>query len=406
MNKTVPTLVPQYLKQFSCIGSACEDNCCLTNWIINVDRSTYKKYKNERDPELSGLLNKYVKRNRAENVSDMNYATIKLTECGCAFLTEDKLCSLQLKKGADYLSHTCVRYPRFTNFAAGRMEISASVSCPEVARVALLNPEPMQFDIENQPAENRMLYGLRVHDGDTLFWDLRIFTIEVLQNRSYPLADRLILLGLFYRKVQEKLDTKQTAEIPALISSFRTLVAQSGFDQELRSISPQLTVQIALIKEVASGRGMVGVVNERYSECYSEFLAGVGLTEEATLGEITKRYQQAYEQYYLPFMGDHEYIYENYLVNYVFKEMFPYFPQEANMFERFMIMVLHYAMIKVHLIGMAGFHKGLTMELIVKCIQSYSKSFEHNKKYISIMLDWVKENQFNSMPYVTILIKN
>ena len=37
-------LVPQYLKDFTCIGSNCEETCCK-NWKITVDKETYKKYK-------------------------------------------------------------------------------------------------------------------------------------------------------------------------------------------------------------------------------------------------------------------------------------------------------------------------------------------------------------------------
>ena len=35
---------PSYLKNFKCIGGACEDTCCA-GWSIEVDEGTYKKYK-------------------------------------------------------------------------------------------------------------------------------------------------------------------------------------------------------------------------------------------------------------------------------------------------------------------------------------------------------------------------
>ena len=41
-------LVPEYYKQFQCIGGACEDTCCA-GWNITVDKPTYQKYKKVKE---------------------------------------------------------------------------------------------------------------------------------------------------------------------------------------------------------------------------------------------------------------------------------------------------------------------------------------------------------------------
>ncbi|WP_433595880.1 hypothetical protein [Lysinibacillus xylanilyticus] len=58
-----PILIPEYLKDFSCIGSACEDTCCV-GWNIVVEKKTYQTYRKVRQPEMEDKLLKYVKRNR------------------------------------------------------------------------------------------------------------------------------------------------------------------------------------------------------------------------------------------------------------------------------------------------------------------------------------------------------
>ena len=47
---------PSYLKNFKCIGGACEDTCCA-GWSIEVDEGTYKKYKKVKN---SSLLSKFL----------------------------------------------------------------------------------------------------------------------------------------------------------------------------------------------------------------------------------------------------------------------------------------------------------------------------------------------------------
>ena len=43
-------LMPQYMAKFRCIGSECEDSCCV-GWRVTVDEDTYKKYRRVKDPE-------------------------------------------------------------------------------------------------------------------------------------------------------------------------------------------------------------------------------------------------------------------------------------------------------------------------------------------------------------------
>jgi len=39
-------LQPEYMKNFHCIGSDCEGNCCI-GWRVDLDKKTYLKYKNK-----------------------------------------------------------------------------------------------------------------------------------------------------------------------------------------------------------------------------------------------------------------------------------------------------------------------------------------------------------------------
>ncbi len=103
-------------------------------------------------------------------------------------------------------------------------------------------------------------------------------------------------------------------------------------------------------------------------------------------------------------MTQHEYILENYLVNYVFKNCMPV--DCTSPFESISKMVLHYALIKLHLVGMAGHHKGLTTDLVIKLIQSLSKTFEHNGTYFEKTMKLLKDNDLMNLTYVSILIRN
>ncbi len=404
-------LVPQYMQNFSCIGSDCEDSCC-TGWRVNLDEATYKQYNRVRDTELTPLIEKHVNRVRS-NASTNNYGKIKLEKDGsCPFLSEQKLCSIQLKLGEQFLSSTCSTYPRILNQVNDVFEKSATTSCPEVARLALLNPNGIEFDEIEEFVDSRSITHKTIKTNnktsnkvDKYFWELRIFTIQVLQNRSYSLWERLIILGMFYQRVDEMIQTKNIDDIPRQIWVYSALIEDESLRNDLSNIPARYQVQMDLTKKLSDVRYLQGISNKRYLECFNETLLGIHCVEGTSIETMSEHYTAAYADYYEPFMNDHHYILENYLVNYVYKNMFP-LGGHQSVYEAYVVMIVHYAMIKLHLIGMAGFHKGLTTDLAVKLIQSFAKTVEHNSLYVRNIFNLLKDNGYTSIAYISILIKN
>lgn len=410
--KRRPLLIPQYMHSFTCIGSKCEDSCCI-GWQVSIDRITYKKYQKLKEAELKPALDKYIGRNRSQP-SEEDYGRIRLnSDSSCPFLTEERLCRIQARIGEQYLSDVCTTYPRTSNIINGTLEKSATLSCPEAARKALLNPEPMEFDQIEESLEARNIIKTQVDINmvkaagrpEGYFWELRIFTIQVLQNRVYTLGERLIMLGMFYQKVEQFIQANQSAGIPNLIASYIQLIDSGAFKEELSEIPVQVAIQMELLKELADERIVRGVSSQRYIDCFKQCLQGLQYSITDMVEDIADRYQEAEKKYYRPFMNDHDYIMENYLVNFVFKNMFP-FCGEKNIFNDYVMLVVHYALIKMHLIGMAALHQGLNEELVITLIQSFVKTVEHNEQYLKLISDLLKQNGYTTMAYMAILINN
>ena len=405
-------LIPQYMGRFRCIGPACEDTCCV-GWRVTIDEETYKKYRRVKEPEMASLFARHVGRSRSQQ-SAANYARIKMSKDGrCPFLTGDSLCLIQLRLGEDYLSHTCFVYPCTVNEVNGVLEKSATMSCPEAARLALLNPEPMEFDlVEEAVAPERLQIKGRI-DSSALqsanrpvryFWEIRELAVDILQNRVFPLDDRLVLLGMFCRRLSEAAASKRIAEIPAAVDEYRRLQADEKVPEMLAGVPAKAELQVKLAKELADERFAQGISSGRYLENFAWFLAGIGCTREAPFEEVALRYRQAYENCFLPFFNEHSYILENYLVNYVFRNLFPF--DQRDIFDAFVMLAVHYAMLKMQLAGVAAFHKGLTPELALRVIQAFAKTIEHNSAYLVRIIELLSAGGYNTLPWTAILVKN
>lgn len=406
------SLVPRYYKDFSCIGSECEDTCC-GGWTVAIDRKTYKNYRNLKDKDLSPLINNYIKRERS-NPSDENYASIKLSENKlCPFLNANQLCSIQTKLGEAYLSNVCRTYPRVPNLINGVLEFSTTLSCPEAARLALLNRDVMEFDELEATVDQSTIISKQIeiespmNEGSAkkYFWELRFFTISVIQNRDYPLTDRLIFLGIFLDKVDQLINENKIDQIPELIGSYTALMAT--LQKSIGDIPSSNEIQLQLVKRLMEMRIYIGVNSQAYLDCVKETLDGINFRDDMPIQELAMAYYDSYDTYFAPFLSKHEYVLENYLVNYVFKNLFPFSTQKNSVYEEFVLLTVHYSMIKLHLIGMAGYHKEkFSLDHVIKLIYSFGRAIEHSPLFLYKLVEILKRKGQTSLAHMAILIKN
>ncbi|MGE8206902.1 flagellin lysine-N-methylase [Heyndrickxia sp. NPDC080065] len=406
--KVVDTLIPLYIKEFSCIGAACEDTCC-SGWRVNIDEETYKKYKKVKKIEMKSRLEKNIIRNRS-NPTKSNVAKMKLEKGSCSFLSKEGWCDIQSQLGEDYLCNTCATYPRRNNIVNRVFEQSLTVSCPEATRLVLLNESGIEFEQGQKEVNIKELISIINTSSDEithwkdLFNEYRYITIFILQNRNYTLEERLLVLGMLYDELEEYVKKNNINEIPNLFGQYLKCVEDYTFKNAFNNVSNRLDIKIRLCRELVVVRLNQGINSSRYLECSRDMMSGLNIEAKTTNEEVKEAYEDAYTKYYVPFMKEHEYMLENYLVNYLFKNCIPM--DCSSPFESYSRMILHYTLIKFHLVGMANHHKGLTTELVIKLVQSLSKTFEHNPTYFEKILGLIKENNIMNLTYMSMLIKN
>jgi lysine-N-methylase len=129
---------PAYADRFQCIAAKCEDNCCK-GWGVTIDQATYEKYR--QTTGLKQHLGTLVVLN-TNKPTPADYARIPLTaQSQCGFLDGEKMCGIQKEYGHGMLSETCATYPRAISMNAGQVEKALNLSCPESARVTLLDAD-------------------------------------------------------------------------------------------------------------------------------------------------------------------------------------------------------------------------------------------------------------------------
>ena len=124
------------MTRFRCLAGDCEATCC-GGWGIAVEPSANRRLKLLAKGDLA--LGQLLERGIELTPDGPDHARLRFLPSGdCSMLDDAGLCSIQAKFGHAALFDVCAAYPRYANEVDGELELFGTLSCPEVARLALL----------------------------------------------------------------------------------------------------------------------------------------------------------------------------------------------------------------------------------------------------------------------------
>ena len=411
-----------YVEKFRCIGGSCPDNCCI-GWEVEIDQKTYKKYETVKNVELEYLFKKHLYVFEDSYDPEVDYAHVILKKNKqCPFLNEEHLCKIHAACGEDFLSNVCSTYPRMTNRIDGELEQTLSVSCPEAIKLMLFQEEPLHWvTLPNEPERKivNMAFSTKAshfkkHPARH-FHSIRKTTVDVLQNRRFSIELRLVLLGMFMTQLQEKIDLGKIAEIPNLCETYQRkdkhealLKAELGpgrkkFD-DLSHGTLQLQMMTIMLKQLKLN---TDVDSEVFKQAMKSFISDYHLPMDkgaktivtAHDFEMAAEFKEDQKKYYQPYFDTREHFMENFLINHVYKNLYP-FTESERVIEVYGLFVLRFIFIKASLIHLGALNKGLTDDLVASSIQVFSKVVEHHRSYLvelAPQINRLKRSDFDSM---------
>jgi lysine-N-methylase len=388
-----------YADRFRCIGPACEDTCCQ-GWAIPVELVAIEKFQSLPYGPLRQLVETSVliTPRSEEDSQPASFATMRMNASNqCAMFTEERLCRIQAQLGESFLPYSCATYPRIVNSIAGIGEKALALSCPEAARLVLLNPNLFQTDhaghsrcpVTAPPEEPPQLSPLNTSSPDRDFWLIRQFVLALIRNRAYPLWQRLFLLGNFCRQMDGIAEGKLHCSVSESLRDFETSVASGVARKPMNALPINRSQQLDFVLRLAGLLLQISVFHQRFSECIRSFTTGIGNSPHATLESLTANYTAAHDHYYAPFFDRHPYILENYLINAIIRYEFPFGRRAMNsaaapsMAREHARLITQFALIKGLLIGVAAFHgEAFSADHVVHTVQATSKHFEHHPEFL------------------------
>ncbi len=404
---------PEYSERFRCIGPACEDSCCQ-GWAVPIDEAAYTKYQSLPAGPLRALLDENIERTPGES-NPQHFAKMRMgPSLTCPVLTEDRLCRIHADLGEEFLCRTCAVYPRIVSSIDNLPEKALSLSCPEAARLVLLDP-----DLTTRTGSNggyQMTWDDKKQEVRELlpfFWPIREIVFTLVRNRAYPLWQRMFLLGTLCRRLDGVAGGEVDRGVIPVLQGFSGAVALGSLRAAMEKIPADLPLQLDMVLQLAGLCRDRAVIGPRFVECIEQFRQGIGYAPEVTLQALTAAYADAHRRYFARFFSAHLHILENYLINAIFRSQFPYGTKEGRlvaeprMAREFALLATQFALIKGLLIGVAGFHKeNFSEDHVVHTVQAASKHFEHHPQFLERVHELLVSTGRDNAHGLTMLLRN
>jgi len=429
-----PVISYSAMSDFRCLGDKCEDSCCRS-WDISFDKKHFDLLKakiiNEgKDPTV--FANDFVVANELE---EKNFAQVIFDEAGdCPFLEKCGLCKIHSEYGVDVLSDVCTFFPRVFVQYSDRLEMSGSLSCPELVRKSMFSDENFELkpiDVSLLPRandfpisvdlvdENENHYVERFADVREAMFDIMAYDEVSFEARLFSLSTMANTISSYYYSGCQAMQTRQLdTDLRSYSSNLKLTHTKIMLDQYI----PHDPMAIIVVQAVLRLR-LQRFPNENFSQLiqacfdyYNDKLVDIptlpdgNFPPEALMNLYQIEAKKLSERY--PDLLDK--IFTRYVQNNLFRELYTSMP---NLFMYIHMLTVRVAMLKFVIVSHPGIinilasdkpeqeQKTLIEEKIVEVIYQFSRSVDHNKSFLEIVFYAITEQQMMHFDYSLPFIK-
>ncbi|WP_336211885.1 flagellin lysine-N-methylase [Enterobacter sp. P82] len=374
------TIKPIFVCKFQCVGPECLMSCCR-GWTINIDKKTHQKYVLSSHADIATIAKEnLILQRKGKN----SYSRVKLNEKGdCPFIDENKLCMVHRDLGEEALSHTCSTYPRSSTRYQDETRHTMTLSCPEVVRRVLFDPDAMLLQEQDAlvASYKTNLIGQRQSVSQTQ-QVIHLFAWNLIQSPSRNIEENLMALAQFILCLQY-VNFDLHNKFAEVENFYETLLNELQSGKSLidsRNLAKSNTMKYLALSvmgtNVAKDSARDGFILERHQQIAS-YLDVAGISDAA---ELEDKFDAINQQWHK--LCDHSCLSEPYVLrNYLLYKLYSsYFPGKntATIMRQFYRIVLDFFYIKC-ILSVRSMQGEIDQRVVMKTIASLSEKTMHNQ---------------------------
>jgi lysine-N-methylase len=215
----------RYMLGFQCIAGACRENCC-TGLRVQLTEENHRRLeaRSAAIPRLQQLFQLHVRAEPPPLQSESRFSFIEPDGPQCPYLDEDWLCAIQRAVGEEALANPCSLFPRTITEVNGRRELTATLACPEAARLCLTMPDAVD-SVPYEPSLVAREIVVRRHEDASvdpyvaLLDDVRQVCLDVLFLEGPSTVEKLGLLLDFAARIEGVFHRGTSTFDPSVVSA-------------------------------------------------------------------------------------------------------------------------------------------------------------------------------------------
>jgi len=278
-------------------------------------------------------------------------------------------------------------------------ETYLELSCEEAVRVVLFEQEPMSFeeavlepDGSGNIIPNRMLTAEKYtssKNGVKIFMALRKAAAGIIQCRRFSLRVRMLLLCILIEQINQMLLAKQDSEIIKTTDDFLMMISSGTYDSIAEQMPGGIEIDYSLTLDIL--RDMAKIDDKRFCGILAQSLEAHGITPDSN--DLPASFAQDYIKFYKLFFSDKEYIFENYIVNHILMEGFPFnYGKESGVMANFADLLAKYNLIEFLLVGYSAYHDKFDQWNVMNCVSAFARCYDHSLKGYLVMEYGIEKN--------------
>lgn len=406
---------PNYFKDFHCIGGECRNNCCH-DWGIYLTKKEYINTKNaKKSKELQEICDHAFHRlKKSENPNI--YAEMRLKKDGnCQFLDGDGLCMLQKECGYNILSNVCKQFPRIHFQYMNSAEQYLSTGCEEVVRLLMNMTDGIELtnggEIDHNKFPNPSFAIIKpeiiASAPFKYYWDIRTLIISIMKNRNYSVEDRLILLGIAFKHIDELINAESGDKIPPYIDG---LIAACADDKsildDIKNIEPKTYLNALnfanIIMALSQSTSMSKEFTEKIKSAYGIVYEFSDDLKKVSFNAEPKKVEEQLG-YLFNMLSGRDYILENFMLNAMLYLNLPFSNTSLSFWDSYIYICMVYSIMMFMLAG--NLTENSDDNDIVEAFVIFSRCLFHNRQLSELIINTIKKNDFSTLGSMVSIIK-
>ncbi len=399
--KKYSVTLPTIYDKFACKCDTCRNTCCQ-KWTIYITRGEYNKLRHRCKSEK---MENFFQRLPRKQATDANYATVRFTPEGyCPYLTEDYMCGLQQTYGYSILPWICKQFPRTpTLFSDDSFRYSLDTGCERVNELLWEEADTgLHFITEMREVVNHFA-GLK--SGALAEWesDIQNLCIWLMQNRSYSLSDRLILLGFAMRELDEIQKENAPERIPAWFVKWQAQTKGNELSELLAESPGEPYWFVSNVLKTCYSLYLSN--SQSFSEDYQILKNQLSLTDklnpDTQISELywdQEQYLMLKERFYQKFPNVDDF-FENYIVLNLIRMGFPF--ELNSCWDTYTLLVTYYSLTLFLLIV----NDLQSNEAFIDKVTFLSRETLNLSTFSNLFLDQLKKTNSDSLAHLAILVR-